>query len=112
MKVTAEQATGAVIAKAEGRVDSSNARAFEDALGAAFGESDLAVIVDFEALTYISSAGLRVVLLAAKTLQQQGRAFKVCSLAAAIRELFEISGFDRIIDVYPSRSAALASLAH
>ncbi len=110
MKVTTEQAAGAMIAKAAGRVDSSNARAFESALSAAFGESDLAAIIDFEDLTYLSSAGLRVVLLAAKTLQQQDREFKVCSLAASIGELFEISGFNKIINVYPSRGAALASL--
>ncbi len=110
MKVTTEEAAGAMITKTEGRVDSSNARAFDDALRATFGEGDHPVIVDCEELTYVSSAGLRVVLLAAKTLQQQNRKFKICSLTNSIRDLFEISGFDKIIDVYPDRSAALASL--
>ena len=110
MKVTTEQAAKAVIAKVEGRVDSSNAAAFESALGSVFSASNLATVIDCEALTYISSAGLRVVLLAAKTLRQQNREFKVCSLTASIQELFEISGFDRIINIYPSRGEALAAL--
>ncbi len=111
MKVTTEEAAGAMIAKVEGRVDSSNAQAFADALETAFGESDqAAAIVDCETLTYISSAGLRIILLTARSLQQQDRAFKICSLTGSIGELFAISGFDKIIQVYPARAEALASL--
>ncbi len=110
MKVDTEQASGATIAKAVGRVDSTNARAFDDALETIIDESSQAVIVDLEALSYISSAGLRVILLAAKSLQKLDREFMICSLSDSIKELFEVSGFDKIITIHTSRAEALASL--
>ena len=72
--------------------------------------SDSAVILDFEQLSYISSAGLRVVLLAAKELRKQNKQFGVCSLAGSILEVFKISGFDQIIPVHASQSEAIAAV--
>ncbi len=110
MKVDTEQAAGATIAKASGRVDSTNARAFDDALAAIIKENAQALIVDLEDLSYISSAGLRVFLLVAKSLQKLDREFMLCSLSDSITELFAVSGFDKIITIHPSRAAALAAL--
>jgi stage II sporulation protein AA (anti-sigma F factor antagonist) len=111
MEVNTERENGTLIAKIEGRVDGANAREFEDALEAAIGEDDRAVIMDFEALSYISSAGLRVILLTARTLRERDKEFVVCSLSDPIREVFEISGFDKIIPVHVSRSEALAAIS-
>ncbi len=112
MEVNTERDNGTLIAKAEGRVDGSNAREFEEALDSAITEHEdgRAVIVDFEGLSYISSAGLRVILLTARTLRKSEKEFAVCSLSEPIREVFEISGFDKIIPVYASRSEALAAV--
>ena len=112
MEVNTERDNGTLIAKAEGRVDGSNAREFEEALDSAITqhEDGQAVIVDFEGLSYISSAGLRVILLTARTLRKQDKEFVVCSLSDPIREVFEISGFDKIIPVYASKSEALAAV--
>ena len=52
-----------------------------------------------EQLTYISSAGLRVILLIAKALERQNVKFGVCSLSDPIREIFDISGFDKVVKV-------------
>ena len=68
------------------------------------------MVLDFEGISYISSAGLRVVLLVAKTLQKQNAKMAVCSLSDSIREIFEISGFDKIIPVHGSRADALAGV--
>jgi anti-anti-sigma factor len=111
MEVNTERENGTLIVKIEGRVDGANAREFEDALEAAIGEDDRAVIMDFEALSYISSAGLRVILLTARTLRERDKEFVVCSLSDPIREVFEISGFDKIIPVHVSRSEALAAIS-
>ena len=110
MNISTDRQGGALIAMAEGRVDGANAREFEDALEAAISEDDRAVVMDFEALSYISSAGLRVILLTARTLRERDREFVVCSLSDPIREVFEISGFDKIIPVHVSRSEALAAI--
>ena len=91
-------------------MDGITAREFEDAMKAAISESDHAVIVDLEVLSYISSAGLRAILLTAKDLWNRDAKFALSSLPAPIREVVEIAGFDKIIEVYASKAAALASL--
>ena len=97
-----------MIAVAEGRVDGANALEFHEALEAAISPDDTGMVLDFEGISYISSAGLRVVLLVAKTLQKQKAKMAVCSLSESIREIFEISGFDKIIPVHGSRADAVA----
>jgi anti-anti-sigma factor len=111
MGVKTERQGDTLIAKTDGRVDSANAREFQTALEAAIGASDRAVILDMEDLSYISSAGLRVILLIAKTLRKRNAELMLCSLSDPIREVFEISGFDKIIPVHASREQALAAIA-
>ena len=65
---------------------------------------------DFEHLVYISSAGLRTLLVAARRLQTEGGAALFCGLAEHIAHIFEISGFNSILTVYESRDEALSSL--
>ena len=103
MDIQTERTDGALIAKAEGRIDGVNARDFEEALTTAISGDDKAVVMDLEGLSYISSAGLRVILLIAKTLRKREADFMLCSLSDPIREVFEISGFDKIIPVHASR---------
>ena len=110
MDIKTERADGALIAKAEGRIDGVNARDFEEAMKAAIGSDDSVVVIDLENLSYISSAGLRVILLIAKTLRKRNAELMLCSLSDPIREVFEISGFDKIIPVHASREQALAAL--
>ena len=109
LRVRAEREDRILIAKVEGRVDGANAREFQEALESAVGESDL-VVLDLEQLSYISSAGLRVMLLMAKILQRQDAKFGVCALPDRIREVFEISGFDKIIPVHTSQADTITAL--
>ena len=77
---------------------------------AAISSDDNTVVMDLEGLSYISSAGLRVILLIAKTLRKRNADLILCSLSDPIREVFEISGFDKIIPVHASREQALAAV--
>ena len=94
-----------------GRLDFDAAPGFQEAvervLGGA-GKPPAAVIIDGTALEYVSSAGLRAFLLAARAAQRSGIAFALCALQPAVREVFELSGFSRIIPVHADRAAALA----
>lgn len=110
MELSSEKTTGAVIVKAVGRVDGANARDFHEGLENSMSSNGDSMVLDFGELTYISSAGLRVVLLVAKSLQQRGAKLAVCSLTESIREVFEISGFDKIVPVYANSDAAVAAL--
>jgi anti-anti-sigma factor len=71
-----------------------------------------AVIVDCGALEYVSSAGLRVFLIALRNAQRAGISFGLCALTPAVREVFDLSGFSRIITVYTDRPSALAQASH
>lgn len=111
MEISAEREGGAVIARANGRIDSSNSREFHSGLEAVVTDSDSAVVLNFEDVSYISSAGMRVILLAAKSLQSGGTRFVLCSMDEPIREVFKISGFDKIIPIHSSQSEALTAVS-
>jgi len=108
--VNTEQKDGVLIAKPEGRIDGVNARDFHEALSEAIGTDSNAVLVDLADINYISSAGLRVILQTARKLQQQNAKFAICSLTGTVREVFEISGFDRVIDIHSSQAEAVAAV--
>ncbi len=109
MDLTTERQDGVLSARVSGRIDGTNAFEFEEAVRTAIEESDQVVILDFEDLSYISSAGLRAVLLIAKALGSQNAKFAICSLSDQILEVFKISGFDTIIQIYGSKGEALAA---
>ncbi len=64
-------------------------------------------LVNFEKLDYISPAGLRVLLTAAKQLKGNGSELRICSLNEVVAEVFDISGFTTIFKVFGSESEAL-----
>lgn len=110
MQITTESENGVLIAEVRGRIDGTNAGEFERAVLGAAGESEGAIVLDCENLSYISSAGLRAVLLIAKGLAQRNVAFALCSLSGSVKEVFEVSGFDRIIATLGSRTEALGAV--
>jgi anti-anti-sigma factor len=67
------------------------------------------VVLDFSALDYISSAGLRVLLGAAKKLRTSGGTLRMFGLNQSVREVFDISGFSSILAVYPTEAEALGA---
>lgn len=95
----------------KGRLDSNACPAFEAEIVGALNAGNQRVLFDFSQLDYISSAGLRVVLMAAKRLRESGGKMALCSLNEMIREVFEVSGFDRILDIQPDADAARTRLA-
>ncbi len=110
VNVTTERIDDVMSADVEGRIDGSNVVQFEEAVRTAIEDSDRAVIMNFENLVYISSAGLRAILLTAKSLQNRDAKLLLCSLSDRIREVFEISGFDKILPIHATKADALASL--
>ena len=109
MEVLQETIGDATILVPLARVDSSTAKAFEARVLAVVNTAAPKIVIDFSELTYISSAGLRVVLVGAK-MTRAPRKFVLCSMKPNIREVFDVSGFARILSIYPDRAAALAAL--
>ncbi len=92
-----------------GRIDSRNALLFKEKVVDELVESDRALVLDFSGIDYISSAGLRVILELAK-MYRGDRRFSISGLSASVREVFEISGFDQIIQIYNSLDEAKLDL--
>ena len=111
MGINVEREGATAIARAAGRIDSSNSREFHSDLEAIITADDTAVILNFEDVAYISSAGMRVILLTAKSLQKTNINFALCSMNDSIREVFRISGFDKIIPIHDSQPEALTAVS-
>ncbi len=86
-----------LIVTLEGRLDTTTAPQLESEL-----KSELAgvttLVMDFEKLEYISSAGLRVLLSAEKVMNKQGE-MKVIHVSDVINEIFEVTGFSDILNI-------------
>ena len=110
MNLTTERQDGVLSVRVTGRIDAGNVREFEETIRTAIEDGDRAVILDFEKLVYISSTGLRAVLMTAKSLWKRDATFALCSLVDVVRDVFHMSGFDKIIAIHPTRAEALAAL--
>ena len=110
MAIDALSDGGTVFVLVNQRLDSSNAPAFNEELETVTGSASRAVVIDMQGLDYISSAGLRVIMLAVRKMQQQGGSLALCSLSSDVRAVFQTSGFDQLIDIHPSRAEAVAAV--
>ena len=81
-----------------GRADAETADEVERALRAAVGQHDR-VAADFANVDYISSAGLRAVLQAARAAQERKAEFTICQLRGPVKKVFEISGMQHVLRI-------------
>ena len=107
VQVKWERKDGILIAMLIGHIDSSNADRFQRIVESGIDAEDQALILDFERVFFISSAGLRISLILSRKFNESGKKFGVCTLADPIRNVLAISGFDQIIPIYDSRAAAI-----
>ena len=111
MSIGTESVDGALVALVRGRIDSANKAAeFQGVLLDAVGAHEGPVIVDCQGLDYLASMGLRVILIGARLMAVRNAPFAVCSLSGSVAEVFNISGFDRVIQTFHSREEALAAI--
>lgn len=90
-----------------GSLDSNTSAEAQQALDAVLAGGARKMAIDFTALDYISSAGLRVLLGAAKQLRASGGTLRTFGLNDSVREVFEISGFSSILPVFPAEGDAM-----
>ena len=91
----------------EGHLDAATSVDANDEFTKVIESGQIKLLVDLSALSYISSAGLRVLLVAAKQLQQKAGKIVLCSMTPGVKEVFEISGFSSIFKIVPSVDDAL-----
>jgi anti-sigma B factor antagonist len=92
------------------RFDAYTANDVDFALKELIAKGAKKIVCNFAQTDYVASAGLRVILASAKTLQRQGGMILLCSMKPYVHEVFEISGFTQIFKVFESEKDALQSL--
>jgi len=95
------------ILRIDGKLDTRTAPDAQALLTEIIEEGATKIVVNFEKLVYISSAGLRVLLAAAKQLRQNSGELRVCGLNEVVQEVFEISGFNTILAITKSELEAI-----
>ena len=110
VEIQVDQFKGVLIISISGEIKGLDGREFHRAIFQEIQGQEVPIVLDLEGLTYINSTGLRSILLVAKRQQESKAEFAVCSLSRPIREVFEITCFDRIISVLDSRSEAIAAV--
>ena len=108
MEISSRTQGDVTIVAIAGSLDSVSSPQAQQAMDAALAGGARKLAVDFTALDYISSAGLRVLLGAAKQLGAKGGALRMFGLNQSVREVFEISGFSKILPTFGSEADALA----
>ena len=82
----------------ENQIDTVTAPDFENEINDEMGNFD-SLVLDFKNLEYISSAGLRVLIVTQKKLQPQGIPFTIINTPDSIKEILSVSGFDNILNI-------------
>ncbi|WP_439814129.1 STAS domain-containing protein [Zavarzinia sp. CC-PAN008] len=111
MNISESKQGDATILGVEGRLDGNTCGDLEKKLFATIDEGSARIVLDFAGLAYVSSAGLRVVLMGAKRVKGKSGKLALCALSPNIQEVFSISGFDKILTIRKTREEALAAVA-
>ena len=110
MQLPTHRFADVVVAEPAGRIDYTNAESFKSALWPLLVQNRAergAFVLDFRRVNYISSVGLRVLMLAAKEMNAEQRKIAIAAPQSVVREILEISRFNMILAIFPSVREAL-----
>ncbi len=92
-----------------GRIDASAAPMVRNRVMEAAAGGSQHIVVDLDEVTFMSSSGLRILLLLTRDLRKRGSDLRLCSARPHVAEVFHLTGFDQIFQLYRTREAAVAS---
>lgn len=93
-----------------GKLDAVTAPAFEQQVNSLLDTAPCSLIIDFAELDYISSAGLRALLATAKRIMIKGGQLCCANVTGTVKEVFDISGFNTILQIRDSVDDAMAAI--
>lgn len=107
MQITTRESYDVLVVDVEGKLDTTTSGyAYDEMVRIAKGGKKK-IVANLKALEYVSSAGLRVLLTAAKLLQTEGGQFKFCEPRESVRQALAISGFNSLLSVYATEGEAI-----
>ncbi len=111
MEIGARKEANVLVITVGGRMDAVSAPDYEKWVKEWIGSGEMNLLIDLGHLDYISSAGLRAILVTSKDLKSRGGRQCFCSLQPAVREIFELSGFSAVMEIHEHHDAAMASMS-
>ena len=109
MEILKRKEKDALVISLKGRLDAVTTPVLEKDLTELMAGGERFLVLDLGYLDYISSAGLRAILVVTKRLREKQGRLLLASLKSVVREVFEISGFSSIIPIFGSVDAAISS---
>lgn len=107
MEINLEKSNDVSIIELKGRLDVTTSSDLEEVFTKLLDEGRTKILVECRQLEYISSAGLRVLLTAAKQFNKISGQITLAGLSQNVKQVFEISGFTSIFPIYATRDEAL-----
>jgi anti-anti-sigma factor len=107
LAISSAKQNTALVVTLEGRIDASSAKQLEQQCLEWIDGGERLLVFDFSAVNYISSAGLRVFLLAAKRIGSVQGSVRLCALNATLLNVFEISGFSKLFAIFSTVQEAV-----
>ena len=111
MEIVEQQSGEITIVEIKGRIDSNTAKAFDQRLTNLIKTGRARLIIDFKNIIYISSAGFRSLLVAARLVEETNGTLALCSLSAETQRLFDLGAFTDLFVIYSSREEGLSKLS-
>jgi len=108
VKVTTININDVKVLRFHGELNTKTAPEAENLISQLLNRGMKKILMNFEALEYISSAGLRLVMFTAQQIKSAGGVFGICSMNDAVNDILDISGFSTILNVYEKEEDALA----
>ena len=96
-----------LVMEVKGRLDAVTSPKLEEECLALIDRGEKTLVMDLGGVEYISSAGLRTILVLARKLDGSGGQIRFCGLKGMVQEVFSISGFTSLFPVFPSVTEAL-----
>ena len=111
MEFVAEDTADLTIVTVTGRLDSQAAAQFSGRLAELRQGGGAQLLIELSHLTYISSAGCRVLFLAARQTAERGKRLALCGMTGAVKQVVELAGLDGQVGIFASREEALMQLS-
>lgn len=109
MTITPIQAAGSLILNITGRIDALTSPEFQTRCQEPLAANPPKVVMNFEGVDYVSSAGVHAIVAVGKSVQKRGGVLALCGLKGTVKTVLEVSGLYTTFPVYESAEAALES---
>jgi anti-anti-sigma factor len=110
MEISVEKNNDVSVVNLEGSFDIASSEPFDEELTALMNGGERRILLDFTQVPFIASTGLRMLLKAGQRMKEEGGLLYLCNINDTVREVFSMTGFDKIFSVFDTGEAAMEEI--